>query len=374
LPPDHGSSGSAELSDMVVSALGLQVVPLGDDEVALRRGPRQSVLRGADVRSIIEPVVGLLDGRRTVGDVVASFAGPQQPQVDQLLRLLVNKRFVEPGGPALPDATGIGDQPACAFFASLGLDPTVATAALASAQVVLVGRNHISKAIASGLESVGLTSIVVVDDPVLSSLPVQAAAAPVNGHRAGPADESQQRPSRSLADVLDPAEARSTIVVATCDGGEVDTLLDVNRSALERGVRSLSAWLADLVGFVGPLVQPHETACLRCYRLRAAANDPSFRVTRALGTALTSDDAARRANPFLGPMASVVGNIAAMELVKAITSCAPLDTAGAVVEVNLVSFRSTVRRVLKVPRCPDCSSVVHAGPRAVLAGPQIPNR
>src|SRR3712207_8245996 len=50
------------------------------------------------------------------------------------------------------------------------------------------------------------------------------------------------------------------------------------------------------------------------------------------------------------------------------------DVVGRSIRLDLRRFGGTVRRVLKAPRCPDCSEVAEHGVPAVLAGPQIPMR
>jgi hypothetical protein len=77
---------------------------------------------------------------------------------------------------------------------------------------------------------------------------------------------------------------------------------------------------------------------------------------------------------MLPPMAAIVGQIAAMEAAKALGGFAPPDAVGRSIEVNLVSFQTSVRRVLKVPRCPDCSRVMRRTARVLEHGPQIPYR
>ena len=44
-----------------------------------------------------------------------------------------------------------------------------------------------------------------------------------------------------------------------------------------------------------------------------------------------------------------------MEALKFLAGYPPCDVAGRMIELNLISFSATVRRILKVPRCPDCS-------------------
>jgi bacteriocin biosynthesis cyclodehydratase domain-containing protein len=128
------------------------------------------------------------------------------------------------------------------------------------------------------------------------------------------------------------------------------------------------------VGYVGPLTEPYETACLRCYQLRVESNSTHPEVLRALRDAREDRGPVPDAAGLLPPMAAAIGAVAAMEVVKRLSGVAASDAVGRVVELNLVSFASHVRRVLKLPRCPECSGVTRRGAVALAVGPQIPGR
>ena len=54
-------------------------------------------------------------------------------------------------------------------------------------------------------------------------------------------------------------------------------------------------------------------------------------------------------------MASILGDIAAIELSKFYGIRMPLWRVGTLIEVNLVAMRLNARKVLKIPRCSVCS-------------------
>jgi len=97
-------------------------------------------------------------------------------------------------------------------------------------------------------------------------------------------------------------------------------------------------------------------------------------VARAVRKHLSIDPEARAAVGLLPPMASVLGGIAAMEALKCLGGFIPSDALGQILEVNLIALGATSRRVLKVPRCPDCSEQSRRAPMALTHGPQIPDR
>jgi bacteriocin biosynthesis cyclodehydratase domain-containing protein len=95
---------------------------------------------------------------------------------------------------------------------------------------------------------------------------------------------------------------------------------------------------------------------------------------RALREHRLENGAVPDASGVLAPMISAVAGIAAMEVAKRVGGFVPTDTAGRIVELNLVSFACDVRRVLKVPRCPECSDMTRRPAVALTLGPQIPGR
>jgi hypothetical protein len=56
-------------------------------------------------------------------------------------------------------------------------------------------------------------------------------------------------------------------------------------------------------------------------------------------------------------MASILGNIAAFELIKLYSGALPRSKVGTLIEVNLLGTKLTSRKVLKVPRCIICSQL-----------------
>jgi bacteriocin biosynthesis cyclodehydratase domain-containing protein len=340
-----------------VKSRGVHVIRLPDGRVVLKRGVRELLLSGESATSTVERLLTLLDDGRTPDEIGAEFPASVRREVDVLLEMLTQSAAADDG------ADGLRRR---AFYESFGVSADAAEAAVASATAVVVGVNLISRSLVRGLLEEGIGRVVLVEHPVLDD------------EGASPDWLDGLAPGEDRLHVVDDASAAvaegCSILCATCDFGEAEVLLELNRLALEADVVFLPAWIDDMVGSVGPLVHPYETACLRCYRLRADANDPGYAVALHVRAHVTTDAEARRGVGMLAPMAAVVGEIAAIEVLKAVAQFAPTDTVGRLIEINLVSFASTVRRVLKLPRCPDCSDTMRRSGVSVMVGPQIPYR
>jgi bacteriocin biosynthesis cyclodehydratase domain-containing protein len=311
------------------------LVRLGEDRVVVKRGLAEVALGGDGVAADAEAVVELLQAGHAPDEVLNALPDVARPRAEAILRALRKRGMLEPE-PA-PDGTGI-DAPQRAFYREFGSRGTAAIGALAGAVVTLLGGDGLARAASRDLLAAGVGKVRVVPD----------------------------------GETGDTALDSARLLCAISDAGEVEALYDANRVALEAGIPFLPAWIDGMVAHVGPLTYPFETACLRCYRLRADANDGARDVTAAVRRRLSEDPAARAQTGALPPMVSAAGAVLAMEALKALTELAPSDAVGRHVELNLVSFGSRVRRVLKVPRCPDCSEAMRRKRTAILTGPQIP--
>ena len=357
-------------------AKGLQLIPLSHDRFVLKRGIHELLVSGPTVRAVIEPLVAMLDGTRSREQLLAVFSGDLRPEADQLLTALVKRGLVF-GHATQASVALVDDSLQAAFYDNFGPMGQNAPERLRRATVLIVGVNLIARALVRGLLECGVGKVMLVEHPILSN---HVAPFPwTTGIRdnGSPAFLPQTMADRLvLCDELpdDTALRDVSLMCATSDFGEAEALLQVNRLALRVEKVFLPIWLTEMRGYVGPLNYPHETACLRCYHLRADSNNPRYEIGRAIRKHITNDLAARQTTGFLSPMPSVLGEIATMEVVKCLGEFVPSDTVGRLIEINLVAFSSAVRRVLKIPRCPDCSDQTVRAPMALTRGPQIPQR
>jgi bacteriocin biosynthesis cyclodehydratase domain-containing protein len=277
------------------------------------------------------------------------------------------------------DAPWHDDSAQSRFYVNFGVQPGQVMDRLRAARVDIYGRNGISRVLAASLLDMHIGRVTLVDDPTLADPEAgrewpDRTLAPFDGHD-GVRDSAVADARLTVLEGAGPVNvADTTVLCATSDFGMSQRLLDINQAALEGRTPFLPVWLQDLVGYVGPLVYPFDTACLRCYRLRVDANDERYEITNAVREHMATHLEARPGTGFLPAMTGALGYVAAVEIVKSVSGFAPADAIGRSIELNLVSFGSTVRRVLKVPRCPACSPVMQRTTRVLTTGPQIPHR
>jgi bacteriocin biosynthesis cyclodehydratase domain-containing protein len=351
-----------------MNAHGLHFIRVSDEQVVLRRGLDELLVSGPEAATLVEPLVRLLQTTRDLDEVVAAFTGPARASVEALLRSLRARRLIDADGDMPPSPPDDGPALQQAFFATLRASRKDVAAALAAATVAVQGINLISRALVGSLLEIGVGKVVAVSDPILDN---RAAS------RSWRDDVTAHGDASRLAGIGGTAEAAAAdarLLVAVCDFGRADALLEANRAAVGLERPFLPAWLQEFTGHVGPLTYPGETACLRCYALRHDANDPRHVVSAAVRWHQTNDDDGRGSVGMLPPMPAVVGQVAAMEVVKFLVGTPPSDAVGRSLELDVVTFRAVARRVLKVPRCPDCGEVANRGAPAVMLGPQISGR
>jgi len=368
-PVPNGANAVRPLSDgqrPLRQADGLQAIRIGDDQIVLKRGIDELLLSGSGASAVVEAVLRMLDGTRNADEIARGVGGPLASDAASLVEKLRRRRMVVDGKVDEPPKDDVLQ---ARFYANFTARPQQVMEELRTAHVVVYGLNFISRALVRSLLEMQVGHVTVVDDPVLGN------ALPGDW-----LDESVRRTSNverlSVMGSHDAPSAseQTALVCATSDFGLADVLIDLNQTALQAGKPYLPAWLDDMLGYVGPLVYPFETACLRCYQLRVDANDPRYEVSNAVRAQMANSVEARPGTGLLPCMASVLGEVAAIEVVKCLSGFAPADAIGRSIELNLVSFRSSVRRVLKVPRCPACSRVMQRTARVVTVGPQIPHR
>lgn len=357
--------GASPERESTINAKDLQFIRISEGRAVLKRGTQELLLSGPAVTTVVEPVLELLDGSRSRQEIVEAFPADLRPEVESLLRGLTGRRLIT--GEAEPQEARSGiESLGRAFFWNFGERGEAGPEKLHAARVLVVGANLITRSLVRSLLEIGVGGVTVAAHPVLDNHLIPFAEAPPAGADAG------ERLKRLDAPPPEDALGEFSLLCATCDFGEAEALLEVNRLGLRQEKPFLPVWLADLRGHVGPLNHPFETACLRCYRVRADSHDAHHDVSRAVRLHVNADPAARAGAGLLPPMAGILGEIAAMEIAKFLADFMPSDAVGRQIEINLVSFSSAVRRVLKIPRCPECSDAMRRAPAALTVGPAIP--
>jgi bacteriocin biosynthesis cyclodehydratase domain-containing protein len=276
------------------------------DRVLLEHGQSVVVLEGGAVRTLMPALLPLLDGTRSLAELVAELGVAVRPAVEHAIEsltaagLLVEGPSEPPGGPA---AAGM-------LASAFALSPAGAAERLRTARVGIAGAAPAAVQIGRLLRAAGVGE--------LQRLELE---------RPAPVD----------------------FAVVAPDAGDVDELDAWNRRALDEDLRWLPVRRHDgRHAAVGPLIVPRESCCYSCVQLRRAANlaygDDLLRLER-VPVAAPSD-------PVLDALVAAFTAWLVLRFAVGGDSTLP----GVLFAVgDSATTAVTEHTVLRVPRCPACS-------------------
>jgi bacteriocin biosynthesis cyclodehydratase domain-containing protein len=218
------------------------------DRLLLQYGETVVTFEGRAVRRLLPALLPLLDGTRSVDEIVQIVGPPVRRAVEQALALLdQHSLLTEVAAGPLAES----EQRSAEFLAAIdpaGRSPAALLAAIRAARVVVAGSGSLALEVASSLRRSGVGE--------LEQLSLAA-------------------PNAELG--------RVQLAVAVPEGEEVPSLRDWNEAALADGVPWLQVLPFDgVLSAVGPLFVPGETGCFECFRVRRAASVDSGRDFLAL--------------------------------------------------------------------------------------------
>jgi bacteriocin biosynthesis cyclodehydratase domain-containing protein len=287
-------------------------IAMAADEVVLEYGQRIICLAGRAGAVLVPVLLPLLDGTRTLDEIVEVLGEPARPAIESALERL-DKHGVLLDGPPLP-----ADLPR----------PLAATAEL------LTSLHPREVALSQAAASLGSRSVAVVG--------------------AGPAAVEVARLLRQSGVHVRRDETISLgvdLVVCAPAPEQLPCLAEWNGQALASG----QPWLQMLpfdgrYASVGPLYLPDETCCFECFRLRRLANlDGGDEIVL-----LEATPAAYPAPPALHALVAGIATMLALEWLTVQDHYQPSIFYG--IELRPV-IGVSIHHVLRVPRCPACSGL-----------------
>jgi bacteriocin biosynthesis cyclodehydratase domain-containing protein len=265
---------------------------------------------GAAAERLIPHLLPLLDGSRTVDEVVAELGEPVRPAVEHALSLLeAHDVLTEPSPP------GVDDRCAELLAATVGGTVAEVHTLLAFAEVCVVGEGPAAEPLGRILQASGVLGVTRLD----------------------------------WADVP-PLDA---LAVAVPSSGELPRVEEWNLRAIE----SLTTWMQVLpfdgrLAAVGPVFVPGQTACHECFRCRRDSTIAPMRD--------------RTTGRYLGAPAidAALAGLAAHVVLRRLAFGDDGDV-GVLLALELVpELRCTRHYVYRVPRCGACSSSARRAPAA----------
>jgi bacteriocin biosynthesis cyclodehydratase domain-containing protein len=314
--------------------------------VILKRGRVETVVNGEGAAELVRDLLdSLSESGATVPEIIERFDPLERQAVGDLVAHLIRNGMLI----SEDEISGAADDESelDIFYWHFGeRGPSVAER-LNSQRFLIVGCNTISRRLIAELRNLKVSNFQVIDYPPLRNLRVGEG-------QASEATESWGNVplvKKQSPDEIDPE--RFDILIACSDFGGLSLLREWNEFCVLHDRFFFPVVLQDLVGYVGPLVMPRKTACFECFLLRRDANINNPALGRA--AEFTAFDG-QHVIGFHPSMASMLGDIAAFELTKFYGLNTTTDI-GSYIEVNLLEPTMSARRVLRLPRCPVCTSL-----------------
>jgi len=331
-----------------LKALAVHVIAT-DDGAILKRGCTELKIGGPGAAETLRKVLAVTsDGGATETEICKLFVPPAVPLVRQLIEQLLTRHFLTPIEEA-ESAAVEPESPLDIFYWHFDVKAAQVAERVNRQSLTILGVNCISRQLAVSLSASGVENFRIVDEPRLRNLRFFDDAGTLKTDQ-WPASF---RPPQEWKGKVDPESLGC--LIATSDFGGQETMREWNRFCVKYNRHFLPVVLQDFVGYVGPLVIPGETACFECLHLRRNSHIQDYESQRITeGVAFEGQGAIG----FHPSMASILGDIAALELTKFYSRVLPSPKIGTLIEVNLLATGLASRKVLKVPRCPVCSPLL----------------
>jgi len=326
------------------TALPTQVIETGEG-VILKRGCTEFKISGAGAAEAVKKILARAGtGGATREDIRNLFEPDAGPIIERLSEQLLNRRLLVPC-----EEAGSSDAPESSldiFYWNFGETTSRVTERLNRRSLVILGVNGISRQMAVSFAESNVEHVRVLDHPNLRNLRFFDGAGRVKSDQWPASVKAPQ----DWSDGLDPRSF--DCLIATSDFGGQEAMREWNAFCIREKRRFLPVVLQDLIGYVGPVVVPGETACFDCLRIRRNSQVEEKKRACPIESVAFEGQGTRGVHPV---MASIVGNLAAFELIKLYSDALPFSTVGTLIEINLLATEVIARKVLKIPRCPTCS-------------------
>lgn len=314
--------------------------------IVIKRGATELMITGNGSAAAVKKILAAAATPGTsVEDLYRLFDQSSIEWVNVVIQQLVNKRLLleitDRTWPINREETALD-----VFHWQLGEITEQVIDRLKQVRIIIIGVNVISKHLVMTLEASGCRNISVLDHPAHRGrdLGIVRDEAPSYDW---PETCVQPRvwSDNCLADLGD-------CLIATSDYGERQALSNWNTVCLTQGIHFLPVTIRNMVGYVGPMVIPRETACYECLTYRQLTHsmfpDTEQCIDRVAGNG-------RTVTGFHPAMAVIVGASAAFEIIRFYGFPDLAQEPGSLLDINLLAGSMIRRTVLKMPRCRVCS-------------------
>ena len=309
------------------------LVDLGDNRMQLRGAEFSFTLQHPLFIETFQSIHTLLDGRRTVDEIVSSRDPKYLPTtITFLLKMLRANGVLQEGiisqRPLTPEKL-IANDSQVQFFSHFVLDPASTLSLLRKARVALIGSDSLTSRIHKSLLGMDFDSLVKIE---------------------GLSEKTAYDSSQLHKEVISQLE-EVDFLIACQDTADYRFFQTINTACLETQTRWMHVAISGTKGLMGPTIIPQQSACYVCYDKRLASNASELQGYLAYQ---------KQTNPStnegsLNPLWSTLAEQVTLEATRIISGFAPPQTIGRLYEFEATTPLVEGHDVLRLPRCPACN-------------------
>ena len=231
------------------------LVDLGDSRMQLRGAEFSLTLQHPLFIETFQSVQTLLDGQRTVEEILSARDPKYLPTtITFLLKMLrangvLQEGAVSPPSPLTPENLAENES-LVQFFSHYVLDPVATLALLQQARVVLIGSDSMTSQVRKSLTSMGFGSLKEIE---------------------GLSKKAAYDPSQFHKEVIDQLK-EADFLIACKDTTDHRFFQTINTVCFETQTRWMHVSFNGTKGIMGPTIVPYQSACYVCYDKRLASN------------------------------------------------------------------------------------------------------
>ena len=309
-------------------------VDLGDNRMQLRGAEFSFTLQHPLFIETFQSIHSLLDGKRTVEEILASRDPKYLPTtITFLLKILRANGVLQEGivdlPEPLPPETLQERENQVQFFSHFVLDPVSTLTQLHKARIGLIGADSIVKKIRKGLLDMGFSSpseFAYVD----------------KGKTLQPSHFKDE-----IARQLNGVE----FLIACQDSAHFRFFEAINTACLETQTRWTHVAISGTKGIMGPTFIPRQSACYTCYDKRLASNAPDLQDYLSYQKQVDSP----LSEGYLSPLWTTLSEQVVLEMTRIISGFAPPKTIGRLYEFETTTPLVKSHDVFRLPRCFSCN-------------------
>ncbi|MFC3381527.1 TOMM precursor leader peptide-binding protein [Couchioplanes azureus] len=301
-------------------------------------------LEGRHVYQWVDKLAPFLTGEHTLEQITAGLSEQRRRMVENLIAGLLQKGFVKDAGADRDHDLDAGELAAyeseIAFIDYYQDSAGYRFQQFRESTILLVGAGRSLVAAVQACLQTGARQV---------RLAVTGEAATDRQRIAEHVERARRRdPRQSLTEQATPDLDGADVVIHVSDKPMLDRARALNRACRERGIVAIQAVLAGDEAWVGPLVAGAAGACWECAWLRMLGRAAG---SRGNGGGFADRADAATSEFLAGPTAAVVAHQAAFEVFKHLTGAGPVETAGAMVRIDLETLQSAGHPVTAHPLC-----------------------